>query len=191
MKTKLIIIVLALFFQKSNAQNSDTNIQGGITSFISWITNLDEQVNNIYKTQNKNKLIRQLGYIGSDLDYLALEKAKLAETVIEQHNLGESEISINLLNEYKESIDNLNRNITKLIVLLNDQYQVEGNEILDKIRHDLNNRKDVELKKIAGMLTDKNEFNEVGIKESAERARLNVISARDAVFELRKKLLLE
>jgi len=191
MKTKLIIIVLALFFQKSNAQNSDTNIQGGITSFITWITSLDDQVNNIYKTQNKNKLIRQLGYIGSDLDYLASEKAKLAETVIEQHNLGESEISINLLNEYKESIDNLNRNITKLIVLLNDQYQVEGNEILDKIRHDLNNRKDVELKKIAGMLTDKNEFNEVGIKESAERARLNVISARDAVFELRKKLLLE
>ena len=191
MKTKLIIIVLALFFQKSNAQNSDTNIQGGITSFISWITNLDDQVNNIYKTQNKNKLIRQLGYIGSDLDYLALEKAKLAETVIEQFNSGESEISINLLDEYKESIDNLNRNITKLIVLLNDQYQVEGNEILDKIRHDLNNRKDVELKEIARMLSEENEFNEVRIRESAERARLNAISARDAVFELRKKLLSE
>ena len=180
-----------LIFQKSNAQNSETNIQGGITSFISWITNLDDQVNNIYKTQNKNKLIRQLGYIGSDLDYLALEKAKLAETVIEQFNSGESEISINLLDEYKESIDNLNRNITKLIVLLNDQYQVEGNEILDKIRHDLNNRKDVELKEIARMLTEENEFNEDRIRESAERARLNAISARDAVFELRKKLLSE
>jgi len=191
MKTIFLIIFLMLIFQKSNAQNSETNIQGGITSFISWITNLDDQVNNIYKTQNKNKLIRQLGYIGSDLDYLALEKAKLAETVIEQFNSGESEISINLLDEYKESIDNLNRNITKLIVLLNDQYQVEGNEILDKIRHDLNNRKDVELKEIARMLTEENEFNEDRIRESAERARLNAISARDAVFELRKKLLSE
>ena len=121
---------------------------------------------------------------------MASEKAKLAETVIEQHNLGESEISINLLNEYKESIDNLSRNITKLIVLLNDQFQVEGNEILDKIRHDLNSRKEIELKEIAKMLTDKNKFNEVRIRESAERARLHAISARDAVFELRKKLLL-
>lgn len=191
MKIKLLVIFLLLIFQKSNAQNSEANLQSGITDFISWITNLDEQVNNIYKTQNKNKLIRQLGYIGSDLDYLSLEKARLAETVIEQHNSGESEISINLLNEYKESIDNLNRNVTKLIVLLNDQYQVEGNEVLDKIRHDLNSRKEVELKEIAKMLTDKNKFNEVRIRESAERARLHAINARDAVFELRKKLLME
>ena len=191
MKTKLLVILLVFIFQKSNAQNSDTNIQSGITSFISWITSLDEQVNNIYKAQNKNKLIRQLGYIGSDLDFLALEKAKLAETVIEQFNSGESEISIDLINEYKESIDNLNRNITKLIVLLNDQFQVEGNELLDKIRHDLNNRKEVELEDIAKMLTGENKFNEVRIRESAERARVNAINARDAVFELRKKLLSE
>ena len=191
MKTKLLVILLVFIFQKSNAQNSDTNIQSGITSFISWITSLDEQVNNIYIAQNKNKLIRQLGYIGSDLDFLALEKAKLAETVIEQFNSGESEISIDLINEYKESIDNLNRNITKLIVLLNDQFQVEGNELLDKIRHDLNNRKEVELEDIAKMLTGENKFNEVRIRESAERARVNAINARDAVFELRKKLLSE
>jgi hypothetical protein len=189
MKTTLIILLLVLSIQKTNAQTSDATIQSGITEFISWITNLDEQVNNIYKTQNKNKLIRQLGYIGSDLDYLASEKAKLAETVIEQHNSEKSELSIELLNEYKESIDNLNRNISKLIVMLNDQYQIEGNEILDKIRHDLNSRKEVELEAITKMLTDNNKFDEDAIRESAERARLNAISARDAVFELRKKLL--
>lgn len=191
MKTKLLIILMLVIFQKTNAQNTNTNLQSGITDFISWITNLDEQVNKIYETQNRNKLIRQLGYIGSDLDYLALEKAKLAETVIEQHKLGQSEISISLLNEYKESIDNLSRNISRLLVLLNDQYQVKGNEILDKIRHDLNSRKEVELQEIAKMLTDKNKFDEVQIRESGERARLHAISARDAVFELRKKILLE
>lgn len=189
MKTKLLVFLFVLFIQKSNAQTPDESIQSGITKFISWITSLDEQVNTIYKTQNKNKLIRQLGYIGSDLDFLALEKSKLAETVIEQHNSGKSEISIELLEEYKQSIDNLSRNISKLIVLLNDQFQVEGNEIIDNIRHDLNNRKEVELEAIAKMITDDNAFDEDRIRESAERARLNAISARDAVFELRMKLL--
>jgi len=189
MKTKTLFIVLVLIIQNVHAQTSEVTIPNGITNFISWITSLDEQVDNIYKVQKKNKLIRQLGYVGTDLDYLAEEKRLLAATVIAQHDLGEDAISIELLQEYKESIDNLSRNLSKLIVLLNDQYQIDGNEILDAIRFDLTSRKEVELKEITKMITNESEFNETLIRESAERARLHAISAKNAVFDLRAKLL--
>lgn len=194
MKTKIIALLFLFTFltiPKTNAQTLDTNLQNGISEFISWITNLEDQVNDIYKAQNKNKLIRQLGYIGSDLDYLASEKGRLADRVIEIHKSEEPAVSIEILSEYTMGIDNLNHNISKLIILLNDQYQVEGNKILDKIRYDLNSRKVVELRNISEMLSGETEFDEARIRESAERAKGLALNARDSVFELRKILLKE
>jgi hypothetical protein len=189
MKTILLMITLLGLFQKSNAQVTNTNLHIGITDFISWLDTLDRHEIEVFKIQNKNKVVRQLGYIASDLDYLALEKRALAETVIEQHSLGENLISITYLNEFKESINKLMLNISNLIFLLNSEYQAEGNEILQKIKHDLNSKKEIELLEIVGLITDNHDFKEERLRESTERASLLIFRARDKVLELRKSLL--
>jgi hypothetical protein len=177
------------WFLKSNAQVTNTNLHIGITDFMTWIDKLDQAEGLAFKVENKNKIMRQLGYIGSDLDYLALEKRALAETVIKQQRLGASAISIQYLDDFKQSIDKLMLNISNLIFLLKSEYQAEGNEILQKIKHDLNNKKEIELMQIVNLYIDNHDFKEERLRESTERASTLIFNARDKVLELRQSLL--
>ncbi|GAB3665493.1 hypothetical protein GCM10028791_41270 [Echinicola sediminis] len=190
---RLFISFIFILFSVDNsfAQTNKASVQEGIIDFITWLTDLEDHVNDIYTEQKKNKLIRQLGYIGSDLDYLALEKSRLAEKVIEHYKNDKSQLSIEILEDYKNSIDNLSENISELLLAINEQYRDKGHDALDKIRQDLYNRKETELSRIIRLVGGDEDFNEEKIRESAKNAELYARSARNKVLDLRKQLLNE
>lgn len=192
MKAKRLLISLILIVFSINHLNAQTNkasVQEGIIDFITWLTSLEEHANEIYTEQKKNKLIRQLGYIASDLDYLALEKRKLSEQVIDLYKNNKSQLSIEILENYKKSIENLSENLTALLLEINEQYRDKGYAALDKIRKDLYERKESELSHIIRLVGSEENFNEEEIRESAKNAEMYARSARNKVLDLRKQLL--
>lgn len=192
MRTKVYILAFiycTLASQCAFAQKKKADTQEGILKFISWLSDLETHVNDIYKEQKRSKLIRQLGYIATDLDDLAIEKSRLADKVISLYKSNQSNVSKDVLNDYKASIERLSTNLSSLLVSINEQYKGKGQLVLDKIRADLYNRKETELEKILRIVSREEQFDEEKIRKSAQNAEKYAKDARDKVLELRQKLL--
>jgi len=184
------VITIAFFFltvfsvngQTNENENKYENIFTGILNFNNWIGKLDSEFKKLIVEEKREEFIRKLGYIGSDLQYIARKKQDFLLN-IENENFDSSNKEISLI---QLSTNDLLINIGGLNVLINDNLGKIGNDSLQILEMELIHEK---RKMHSSMLKslEKKELNDL-ISESKTGIEL-LKKSKNLVWALREDIM--
>jgi len=131
MKRLLVCFLLLAFTSALSAQES----VDGFMKLFEWVKKLDENISSIVRTENQKKLVRQLGYVQSDLDDFIEKKKEMTKDLI--RHCTDSSVSISeiekKLDEYNKEIKILTKRleeIRKAIIFEDELYSVTEKRIV-------------------------------------------------------------
>jgi len=111
MKRLLVCFLLLAFTSALSAQES----VDGFMKLFEWVKKLDENISSIVRTENQKKLVRQLGYVQSDLDDFIENQKKL----VRQLGYVQSDLD-DFIEKKKEMTKDLIRHCTDSSVSISD-----------------------------------------------------------------------
>lgn len=107
----LISLILLLFTSTLSAQSSID----GFMKLFDWVNTLDKNISLIVKNENKQKLVREMGYLQADIDDFIEQKQKITEEFI-----AFCEDTLGSINEVEKEINKYNKEIPRLIKRLEE-----------------------------------------------------------------------
>ena len=120
---------------------SSQNSMDEFLKLFDWVKKLDDNISSIVRTENKKKLVRQIGYLQADLDNFIDQKRAITEKLI-QHCTDSSV----LISDIEKEVDNYNEEveilksrvseIRKTIIFKDDLYSVTEKRRITKYRED-------------------------------------------------------
>ncbi|HRD56950.1 MAG TPA: hypothetical protein PK504_02825 [Ferruginibacter sp.] len=166
-KVILLAFVFCLSLNHSFSQDNDGGgYTGGLTKFLSWISNIDNVLLGIDNKENLSALNRNLGYTILYIDEIATGKLLLAKEIADLKSDKDDDKHISSLSnradEIVVSITNLNSYLRKIKSLLSQTNQKEIDSIVLEIEQGFQYRKLHLLKQIKEGLYKKNiSYNEI------------------------------
>jgi hypothetical protein len=177
---KKILVISIMFFISalpSFAQdNASEGLTGGLTKFISWITNIDKVLLGIDKKENLNALERNLGYTSLYIDQIATGKLLLAKEISDLKTDKDDNKHVPSLNQRIDqlvaSINNLDDYLKQIKSLLSQADQPAIDSIVLQIEQGFMYRKLYYLKDIKEALYKKDIPYEKIMKEAEESKKI-------------------
>ncbi|MEN8116051.1 MAG: hypothetical protein ABFS16_03690 [Bacteroidota bacterium] len=132
-----LIISLCFIFLTSGLSAQDSI--DGFMELFGWVKKLDDNISSIVRTENKKKLVRQIGYLQSDLDNFIDQKREITDKLI-QHctdssvTITEVEKEVDYYNDEVKILTNRVREIRKTIIFKDDLYSVTEKRVVTKYR---------------------------------------------------------
>jgi hypothetical protein len=171
-----IVFCLSLNHSFSQANDGGGGYTGGLTKFLTWISNIDNVLLGIESKENLSALNRNLGYTILYIDEIATGKLLLAKEIADLKSDKDDDKHISSLtkraDEIVVSITNLNSYLRKIKSLLSQTNQKEIDSIILEIEQGFQYRKLYLLKQIKEGLYKKNiPYNEI-LKDAQESKKI-------------------
>jgi hypothetical protein len=175
------ILFLSLLFcftaSWSFAKEDDSEgLTGGLTKFISWITNIDKILSGIDNKENLNALERNLGYTSLYIDQIATGKLLLAKEISDLKTDKDDNKHVpsltNRIDQLVASINELDTYLKKIKSLLSQADQKEIDSIVVQIEQGFMYKKLYYLKDIKEALYKKDIPYDKMLKEAEESRKI-------------------
>lgn len=193
-KTLIVLSLLLVGNSKLVAQDADkSDFTAGITSFISWISDIDRVLTSINDKEKLKKLSRHLGDVSLDIENIRDGKILLANEIAKKDNLNDDTMIAQLdsqIREIQDDISDLLVALGKVKGLLNQTNQQEMDKIIEEIEAGFKFKKMVYLKDIRDYLFKKN-MSYDKIKQESELSKQIAENASVSIKTARQKILLQ
>ncbi len=202
MKARLLLKIAFLVLinlPKVNAQSSNTEratVLGFVTDELTgFVSSLAEKISNkVIKPQIRNKTIRELGYLKSDLESLKLDKIKLQNSIIKSSIRDISNPSTswnNTIESLREDVEEVCKRMVQIEVLIDGTNSKGTSDKIMRVKDLLYNRKTSYLDGISNNNFINSDSKREDIVKEFNNAIQSINNTITTVTSIREKLITE